>query len=128
MLKKNEIEKPDTYLDLIAKKAKEYLYHDHPSEGIDFFCDDEVEDIGWNASAFEFITYRDIAEFIEENCEGTLTFNDHPMGFNGFVEVDNIEDVREKVKQFVMDKIKQNPLEEYDEDQQEALNFFNIKL
>jgi len=124
---KIEIEKPEEYLALVAKKAKEYLYHDHPTEGIDFFCDDELENIGWHSSVFEFITYRDIAEFIESNCEGTLTFNDHPMGFNGFVEVDDIEDVRKKVKQFVIDKIKSNKLDEYDDDQKESLEFFCIK-
>lgn len=127
-MKKVEIERPEEYLDLVAKKAKEYLYHDHPTEGIDFFCDDELENIGWHSSVFEFLKYRDIAEFIEENCEGTLTFNDHPMGFNGFVEVDNIEDVRVKVKQFVIEKIKSNKLEEYDIDQQESLEFFGIKI
>ncbi len=126
-MKKIEIEKPEEYLALVAKKAKEYLYHDHPTEGIDFFCDDELENIGWHSSVFEFITYRDIAEFIESNCEGTLTFNDHPMGFNGFVEVDDIEDVRKKVKQFVIDKIKSNKLDEYDDDQKESLEFFCIK-
>jgi len=123
---KNEIEKPNEYLELVASKAKEYLYHDHPSEGIDFFCDDELEEIGWHASVFEFLTYRDIAEFIENNCEGTLTFNDHPMGFNGFVEVDDIEDVRSKVKQFIIDKIKSEKLDEYDNEQKESLEFFGL--
>ena len=127
-MKKVEIEKPDDYLKLIADKCKVYLYHDHPSEGIDFFCDDEIENIGWHCVAFDFITYRDIAEFIENNCDGTLTYNDHPMGFNGFVEVDDIKDVRAKVKQYVIDKIKANPLDEYDEDQLEALKFLNIKI
>jgi len=125
-MKKVEIEKPNEYLELVASKAKEYLYHDHPSEGIDFFCDDELEEIGWHASVFEFLTYRDIAEFIENNCEGTLTFNDHPMGFNGFVEVDDIEDVRSKVKQFIIDKIKSEKLDEYDNEQKESLEFFGL--
>ena len=127
-MNKVEIDKPDDYLKLVASKSKEYLYHDHPSEGIDFFCDSEVEDIGWHASTFDFIKYRNISDFIEENCEGTLTFNDHPMGFNGFVLVDDIVDVRAKVKQFVIDQIKANPLDEYDEDQEEALEFFGLKL
>ena len=127
-MKKIEIEKPEEYLSLVAKKAKEYLYHDHPSEGIDFFCDDELENIGWHSSVFEFIKYRDIAEFIELNCEGTLTFNNHPMGFNGFVEVDDIKDVRKKVRQFVIDKIKSNKLDEYDDDQKESLEFFGIVI
>ena len=127
-MKKVEIDKPDDYLTLVASKAKEYLYHDHPSEGIDFFCDDEIEDIGYHCVVFDFVTYRGIAEFIEENCEGTLTFNDHPMGFNGFVEVDNIEDVRKQVKQYVVDLIKSNPMDEYDEDQNDAIKFLGITV
>ncbi|MEA3290437.1 MAG: hypothetical protein U9Q04_09695 [Campylobacterota bacterium] len=127
-MRKNEIDKPDDFLALVKEKKDDYLYHDHPNDGIDLFLDDELEQIGWQSSAFDFITYRDIAEFIEENCEGTITFNDHPMGFNGFVEVDNIEDVREKVKQFIVESIKNNKLEEYDEDQQEAIEFFGVKI
>jgi len=126
-MKKIEIEKPDEYLKLIASKRYDYLYHDHPNEGIDLFCDDTLEQIGWHAIAFDFITYRIIAEFIEDNCDGTLTFNDHPLGFNGFVEVDNIKDVRKKVQNFIINKIKNNPLKEYDEDQKEAIEYFGTE-
>ena len=126
-MKKIEIDKPDDFLKLVASKSKEYLYHDHPNEGIDLFCDDALEDIGWHCVSFDFITYRGISEFIEENCEGTLTFNDHPLGFNGFVEVDDIEDVRVKVKDYVIDLINTNPQEKYDEDQIEAMEFLGIK-
>jgi hypothetical protein len=125
---KIEIDKPNEFLELIATKHQDYLYQDHPNDGIDLFSDEILEQMGWYSSAFDFITYRDIANFIEDNCEGTLTFNDHPMGFNGFVEVDDIHDVRIKVKQFIINKIKENPLTEYDEDQKEALDFFSIKL
>ncbi|MCK5110298.1 MAG: hypothetical protein KAQ94_02170 [Arcobacteraceae bacterium] len=125
-MKKHEIEKPDEFLKLIETKGNDYLYHDHPNDGIDLFCDKELEDMGWHASTFEFLTYRDIANFIEENCEGTLTFNDHPMGFNGFVEVDDIEDVRVKVKKFIIEQINANKPDELNEDQLEAFEFFNI--
>jgi len=128
MLKKIEIEKPQNYLELVKKRSKYYLYHDHPNDGIDFFCDEKLEEIGWYSTTFDFITYRDIAEFIEQNCEGTFTFNDHPMGFNGFVEVDNIQEVRKKVKEFIIDKIQNNTLEEYNNDQIEAMEYFKIKL
>lgn len=127
-MKKVEIDKPDEFLKLIAQKNNDYLYHDHPNDGLDVFSDDALEEMGWHSSAFEFIKYRDIAEFIEENCEGTLTFNDHPMGFNGFVEVDNIEDVQVAVKAFIINEIKNNILDEYDDDQKEALEFFGIKI
>ena len=125
---KNEIKKPDDFLKLIEQKHEEFLYQDHPNDGIDLFSDEKLEHMGWHASTFDFITYRDIAQFIEKNCEGTLTFNDHPMGFNGFVEVDDIEDVRIKVKKFIVDEIKNNPLDDYDDDQIEALEFFSIKM
>lgn len=128
MVKKVEIEKPDVYLKLVEEKNNEYLYHDHPNDGIDLFADEELEQMGWYATTFDFITYRDIANFIEQNCEGTLTFNDHPMGFNGFVEVDDIQDVRKQVKEFIINKIKDENLDEYDDDQLEALEFFGIAV
>ena len=126
-MKKVEIDKPDDFLKLVESKKHDYLYHDHPNEGIDLFCDDYLESLGYECVVFDFITYRGIAEFIEENCEGTLTFVNHPMGFNGFVEVDNIEDVRKKVKQYIIDEINKNKLDEYDDDQLEAMKFLGIE-
>ena len=127
-MRKNEIDKPDDFLNIINEKRGSFLYHDHPNDGIDIFIDDILETMGWHSSSFDFIKYRDIADFIEENCDGTITFNDHPMGFNGFVEVDNIDDVRIKVKEFIIKEIKENPLDEYDEDQIEALKYFEIDM
>lgn len=126
MMTKKEIENPQEYLDLMQSRAKELLYHDHPNEGIDYFNDTVLEDIGWHVNAFG-VTYRDIAEYIEENCEGTITYNDHSLGFNGFIEVENIDDVREKVKQFAIDVIKTKNISELDEEQKEALEFFGLK-
>ena len=126
-MKKIEIDKPDDFLKLVESKKHDYLYHDHPNEGIDLFCDDELESLGYECVVFDFITYRGISEFIEENCEGTLTFVNHPMGFNGFVEVDSIEDVRKKVKQYIIDEINNNPLDDYDDDQIVAFKFLGIE-
>ena len=127
-MKTVEIDKPDDFLKLVESKKHDYLYHDHPNEGIDLFCDDELESLGYECVVFDFITYRGISEFIEENCEGTLAFVNHPMGFNGFVEIEDIVDVRTKVKQYIIDLIKANPLNKYDSDQVEALEFLNLKL
>jgi len=125
-MKKVEIEKPDEFLKLVQKH--DYLYHDHPNEGIDLFCDDYLESLGYECVVFDFITYRGIADFIEENCEGTLTFVNHPMGFNGFVEVDNIEDVRKKVKQYIIDTIKATNynLNDLDDDQLSTLKLLGL--
>lgn len=126
MLIKKEIENPQEYLELMQSKAKELLYHDHPNEGIDYFNDTILEDIGWHINAFG-VTYRDIAEYIEENCEGSITFNDHSLGFNGFIEVNDIEDVRKKVKHFAINSIQAKNISEFDEEQEEALKFFGLK-
>jgi len=126
-MNKVEIDKPNDFLELVESKKHDYLYHDHPNEGIDLFCDDELESLGYESVVFDFITYRGISEFIEENCEGTLTFVNHPMGFNGFVEVTDIQDVRTKVKQYIIDLIKEHNLDEYDDDQKVALKFLGIE-
>ncbi len=125
-MEKIEIEKPDEFLKLVESKKNEYLYHDHPSDGLDLFTDEVVEDYGWHAISFDFITYRGIAEFIENNCDGKFYFNDHPMGFNGFVIVDDIEKTREQIKVYIIEQIKANPIDDLDDDQEEALEFFGI--
>lgn len=125
-MKKIEIEKPDEYLKLIEENKDKYLYHDHPSDGLDVFHDSILEDYGYNAVVFDNITYRDIAEFIEENCDGEFYFNDHPMGFNGFALSSNIEKTRDQVKAFIIEKIQQNDLSDIDDDQKETLEFFGI--
>lgn len=128
MLKKIDIEKPDVFLKLVEENKNNYLYHDHPSDGLDLFTDEQIENYGWHAVTFEEIKYRDIAQFIEENCEGTFTFNDHPMGFNGYVIVDDIEQVRIEVKGYIINKIKSLDLSDLDDDQKEAVEFFDIKV
>lgn len=127
MVKKVEIDKPADFMQLAKEREGYYLYYDHPSDGVDYFSDPGLEDLGWNACAFPFLDYRIISEFIEQNCEGTITFNE-TMGFHGFVEVDDIEDVREKVKAFCCKKIGENKLEDYDDEQLESLEFFGISL
>jgi hypothetical protein len=127
-VKKIEIEKPAEFLELVESKKNEYIYHDHPSDGLDLFTDEIMEDYGWHAVSFDFITYRSIAEFMEENCDGEFYFNDHPMGFNAFAIASDIQKAREQVKAFIIEQIKANVLDEYDEDQEEALEFFGVKL
>ena len=127
-MKKVEIQKPDEFLKLVESNKDIYLYHDHPSDGLDLFTDEILESYGWHAVAFDFITYRVLAEFMEEYCDGTFTFNDHPMGFNGFAVVDDIKAVRIQLKDFIIKQIKSNILDEYDDDQQDALDFFEISI
>ncbi|MCK5294822.1 MAG: hypothetical protein KAJ49_09230, partial [Arcobacteraceae bacterium] len=121
-----EIEKPAEFLKLIEENKNLYLYNDHPSDGIDLFTDEQIEMYGWHGTTFDEITYRIIAEFIEDNCEGTFTFNDHPMGFNAYAVLDDIESARVEIKEFIVNKIKSLDLIDLDDDQKEALEFFGI--
>lgn len=125
-MKKVEIEKPAEFLKLIADNKNTYLYNDHPSDGIDLFTDEVIESYGWHAVSFDEITYRKIAEFIEDNCEGTFTFNDHPMGFNAYAVLDDVDSSRVQIKEFIISQIKLLDLSDLDEDQEEALKFFGI--
>ena len=94
------------------------------------FEDKILEDYGWQASALE-INYREISEFIEESCEGVLLCYDNEIQFSGFVIVDDIEDVRVKVKDFIVKKAIENLendlIDKEEDDVVEALEFFGIK-
>ncbi len=115
---------------IIDYNKNQFLYFDHQSDGVEIFEDSIMEDIGWHASPLE-ISYREISEFIEENCDGTLVFYDNGVQFNGFAIVDNIEDVRAKTKEFVVQKAKQNIedgiVDVDDDDVIESMEFFGIK-
>ena len=116
---------------IIDMNKENMLYFDHQSDGVEIFEDKILEDFGWNASALD-INYRQISEFIEESCDGVLLCYDNEIQFSGFVIVENIEDVRVKVKDFIINKAKENIKEKLidieDDDVLEALDFFEIKV
>lgn len=107
------------------------LYFDHQSDGVEIFEDKILEDYGWHANSLG-ISYRQISEFIEENCDGTLLYYDNSVQFNGFCVVNDIEDVRLKVKNYISDEslknIKNESIDLEDNDVQEALEYFDIKV
>lgn len=117
--------------EIILYNKDKMLYFDHQTDGVEFFEDKILEDIGWNCVPCD-ITYREISEFIESNCNGTLVYYDNGVQFNGFVIVDDINDVRQKVKSYVVEKIenmiKSDLLDIDDEEVLESLEFFNIKV
>ena len=107
------------------------LYFDHQSDGVEIFEDKTLENYGWQASALN-INYREISEFIEDSCEGVLLCYDNNIQFNGFVIVENIEEVRTKVKEYIINKTNENIKEETidieEDDVIEALEFFGMKV
>jgi hypothetical protein len=120
----------NNWQNIIGMNTQNMLYFDHQSDGVEIFEDSVLENYGWHASALE-INYRTISDFIEENCEGTLLCYDNEIQFSGFVLIDNIEDVRIQVKNFICDKtkehIKDGLIELDDDDVIEALEFFEIE-
>ncbi len=115
---------------IIGLNAATMLYFDHQSDGVEIFEDKDLEDYGWQASALD-INYREISDFIEENCEGTLLCYDNEIQFNGFVIIDNIQNTRNQVKEFIInranEKITNKEIELDDDDVIEAFEYFGIK-
>ena len=115
---------------IIGLNAATMLYFDHQSDGVEIFEDKDLEDYGWQASALD-INYREISDFIEENCEGTLLCYDNEIQFNGFVIIDNIQNTRNQVKEFIInranEKITNKEVELDDDDVIEAFEYFGIK-
>lgn len=125
-----KIKPVSNWQNIIDMNKENMLYFDHQSDGVELFEDKILEDYGWNASALE-INYRQISEFIEESCEGVLLCYDNEIQFSGFVIVDDIIEVRNSVKNFIIKKAQENIEEELidlnDSDVIEALEFFEIK-
>ncbi|MBP9490095.1 MAG: hypothetical protein KBE77_01450 [Aliarcobacter sp.] len=125
-----KIKPVSNWQNIIDMNKENMLYFDHQSDGVELFEDKTLEDYGWNASALD-INYREISEFIEENCEGVLLCYDNEIQFSGFVIVENIEDVRVKVKEYIINKTEENIKKELidveDDDVMESLEFFGIK-
>ncbi len=125
-----KIKPVSNWQNIIDLNKENMLYFDHQSDGVELFEDKELEDYGWNASALD-INYREISEFIEEFCDGILLCYDNEIQFSGFVIVDNINDVKIKVKEYIINKTKENIKEQTidieDDDVLESLDFFGIK-
>ena len=126
-----KIKPVSNWQNIIDMNKDNMLYFDHQSDGVEMFEDKELEDYGWNASALD-INYREISEFIEDSCEGVLLCYDNNIQFNGFVIVENIEEVRTKVKEYIINKTNENIKEETidieEDDVIEALEFFGMKV
>ncbi|MDD2895744.1 MAG: hypothetical protein PHG81_06955 [Aliarcobacter sp.] len=125
-----KIKPVSNWQNIIDLNKENMLYFDHQSDGVEMFEDKELEDYGWNASALE-INYREISEFIEESCDGVLLCYDNEIQFSGFVIVDDVNDVKQKLKEYIINKAKENIKEQLidieDDDVIESLEFFGVK-
>jgi len=121
-----------SWMHILDLNKKTMLYFDHQTDGVEIFEFKEIENIGWNAIPLD-ITYRQLCTFIEKNCEGTFLFYDNTIHFNGFVVVNDVNEVEKKLFAFISDLIydkidkKEIALHDIDDDQAESLEYFKIK-
>lgn len=114
--------------EVIQINTNRMLYLDHPTDGIDIFTDEMIEELCFEAISLD-ITYRDIADFIEKNCEGTFVYYENDIQFSGFAVIEDIQITREKIKEYlkntIQDKINEGLLDpqNLDYEQQEAYEF-----
>ena len=116
---------------IISLNKSKMLYFDHHSDGVEVFEDKELEEIGWQATACD-ISYRTLCDFVEEKCEGTLLFYENDIQFNGFAIINDLKSAKTKVKEFIVqqikEKMKNDLIDLEDEDIIEALEYFEIEV
>lgn len=115
---------------IIGYNQKRALYDDTSGDGIAEFSDKPLEDMGWHATEFN-ISYREIVEQFEEQCEGILLCieQEEPYQFSGLGFVFDLEHARkigfEYCAKIIKEKLEND--EDFDtlsDDEEEAKNHF----
>lgn len=108
------------------------LYDDTTADGIDKFSDKELEKIGWHATEFN-ISYRDIVEQFEKECEGILFCieQEEPYQFSGLGFLSDMKQVQKTAYNYCAAVIKDKIENDSDystltDDEEEAAKFFNV--
>jgi len=109
-------------------------FDDTTSDGIMDLYDSKLEEMSWHGVEWG-IRNREISDVIEAQCEGTLFcfHTESPFMFSSLVYVDDMACARQKVKEMIVQTIK-DKLENdaaYDrddltEDEEEAAQFFGV--
>lgn len=106
------------------------LYDDTTADGIDKFSDKELEKIGWHATEFN-ISYRDIVDQFEKECEGILFCieQEEPYQFSGLGFLSDMKQVQETAYNYCAAVIKDKIENDSDystltDDEEEAAAFF----
>jgi hypothetical protein len=117
--------------ELIKLNTPRASYDDTTGDGVSEFSNSDLEDIGWNATEFN-ITYREMIEFLEAECEGTLLCieQEEPYQFSGLGFLSDDDKAKEKLFKFCQEKakhlIENDPLyakENLSDDEAEAAEF-----
>ena len=119
--------------ELIGVNKVRASYDDTTGDGVDKFSYVPLEDIGWHATEFE-INYRELVEYLEEQCEGVLLCierEEPSYQFSGLGFFSNEQDAYEQAYSYCQGKIKkliaEDPLFAKDtlsDDELEAAEYF----
>lgn len=97
-------------------------YDDTTGDGVAAFAEKEHEDLGWHATEFD-IDYRDIVEYLEENCDGTILCieQEEPFMFSGFGFFADNKQAKQQMFDYCKNKINEL-LDEADEFERDDLD------
>ena len=118
--------------ELIKINTPRASYDDTTGDGVDKFADEKLEDIGWHATDFD-ITYRELVEVLEEQCDGVLLCieQEEPYQFSGLGFLADAQKAYDVLYNFCQTKIKkmmqEDPLYKPDnlsDDEEEAAEYF----
>jgi hypothetical protein len=115
---------------IIGFNQKRALYDDTSGDGIAEFSDKKLEELGWHATEFN-ISYREIVEQFEEQCEGILLCieQEEPYQFSGLGFVFDLEHARRVGLTYCVEVIKEKLENDEDfatltDDEAEAKDYF----
>jgi len=121
--------------ELIKLNTPRASYDDTTGDGVSEFSNSDLEDIGWNATEFN-ITYREMVELLETQCEGTLLCIEQKephYQFSGLGFLADETEAKEKLfaycRQKAKDLMQNDPLytkEKLSDDEEEAAEFFGL--
>ncbi|WP_304544290.1 hypothetical protein [Sulfurimonas microaerophilic] len=118
---------------LISANVIRASYDDTTGDGVGEFSNKELETMGWHATEFN-ISYRELVELIEEQCDGILLCieQEEPQyQFSGLGFIENDEQAQKIVFDFCQTRIKKMIAEDelyaadnLSDDEEEAAQFF----
>ena len=121
--------------ELIKQNITRASYDDTTGDGVSEFSNKALEEIGWHSTEFD-ISYRELVEVIEENCEGVLLCieQEEPhYQFSGLGFIQNDEDAKSILFNHCQEKIKTILAEDelytadnLTDDEREAAEFFEV--
>ena len=120
--------------ELIKVNMPRASYDDTTGDGVDKFANQELEDIGWNATEFD-INYRTLVTILEKECTGTLLCieQEDPYQFSGLGFLEDDKEAIEVLFSYCQETIKkimqEDPLytaDKLSDDEEEAAKFFKV--